>query len=582
MEAPSIPQPSSQTSEPERVRPSAPPARELEQTNCSPEPNPPAQNLAASMHRELSREVNRIRSSIRRSSVASSTESARWPPGTRERKVVVKNENPVERISEKLASYSRALDSPNIIEAQREIPNCTDVVERLRKVMDEVDTELGAFPTIEVAFLGPSRHGKSTLLNALACCSILPMSDIKPCTASIVSLRWDAEWQMHLKFVTPRKLDREKQQAIQDADEYLARVREGNLEGEQPDDPRYLKSLLQRFLTLYGLDSDESPERLVDSVRNAVLPDRIGRLLGQKATPKSQDLNTMQGLVDKYLSTKDVYWTILDSCEIAGPFEGWHRQLRLLDLPGTNDTDPHRTRITNRLRERARAVAICTSDSNLGPDIESWLQNSTVMSDFLEATEGRQQRLIILRTKFDSYHPEIDEDLIDDNDDESEDRLYREAIARHKHDQTESYQAMLRDIASPKLPFGESEAAQRKRDEMLARLGNIPVFFVSALAHEVFAGRYNATRRTKRNLSEHFGNDTNQTGIPEVREYLSNMAEEHLAQNYYDDMERKLDKEVDLLVRFFRRSGKLLNASLSDGGASFGGLIERVEQSVIP
>ena len=185
-----------------------------------------------------------------------------------------------------------------------------------------------------------------------------------------------------------------------------------------------------------------------------------------------------------------------------------------MDVPGTNDTDPQRTAITNSLRRTAKAVAICTSDSNLGTDIQSWLRNSSVLGDFLEATEQSRQHLFILRTKFDSYHPEIDESQIDEDDEESEDRLYRAAIERHKVQQTESYREMFRNIAAPLLPLGNSPEEQQKREEMVERINGIRVFFVSALAHEAFAGRLKAGARQKRRLSEHFHDDPDATGIP--------------------------------------------------------------------
>jgi hypothetical protein len=52
--------------------------------------------------------------------------------------------------------------------------------------------------------------------------------------------------------------------------------------------------------------------------------------------------------------------------------------------------------------------------------------------------------------------------------------------------------------------------------------------------------------------------------------------------NYYEDLGCRLDKEVDLLVRSFRRHGKLLSATLSRGGPSYNGLISHVENAVIP
>ena len=184
------------------------------------------------------------------------------------------------------------------------------------------------------------------MLNALASSFILPMSDVKPCTASIVSMQWSEEWSVKITFVSRERLDREKEQALADSEEYLDRIRKNNLGDEQPDDPRYLRTLLQRFITLYHVDANLPPEQLVNVIRSAEVPDNIAEKLGKTAEPRNRDMAGMAKVIEKYLSTKDVLWTIVDSCQIRGPFDGWHDRLHLVDLPGTNDTDPHRTKIT--------------------------------------------------------------------------------------------------------------------------------------------------------------------------------------------------------------------------------------------
>ena len=60
------------------------------------------------------------------------------------------------------------------------------------------------------------------------------------------------------------------------------------------------------------------------------------------------------------------------------------------------------------------------------------------------------------------------------------------------------------------------------------------------------------------------------------------MADEFLMQNYYEDLECHLDKEMDLFVRFFRRHGKLLDARMAGAAESFSGVIDRVENTIIP
>ena len=307
----------------------------------------------------------------------------------------------------RLSSIYQSLCRPEMVNSVAAIDGARERVAQLQSTVQSIEKELQGIPTIKVALLGPSRHGKSTLLNALAACSILPTSDIKPCTASIVSLKRGDEWGFDIRFVSKRRLDDERRRAVEDAKEYLDRVSKGMTGDEEPDDPTYLHTTLQRFIQLFEIDKGLSPNDLVQIIESAVIPEHISRLLGRNARPRSANVDQMRHVVEKYLSTKDTLWTIVDTCEISGPFENWHPNLQLIDVPGTNDTDPQRTRITNSLRTTAKAVAICTSDSNLGPDIQSWLRNSSVLGDFLEATEQSRQHLFILRTKFDSFHPEM-------------------------------------------------------------------------------------------------------------------------------------------------------------------------------
>jgi len=451
---------------------------------------------------------------------------------------------------------------------------------RFRGILDRLEAALQSVPAIEVAMLGPSRHGKSTLLNSLACADILPTSDVKPCTASVLSLQRADEWSVKVSFIDKDRLISEWREAVDDAEDYLEQ--RAAQSADEPDDPRYLQNALQRFLQLFKIESEQSPYELVKQVKEATIPAETAQFLGQSPSPKSTSFEGMKKAVEKYLSTKDVFWTIVDSCEIRGPFPDWHERLRLLDLPGTNDTNVHRTAITNKLREKAQAVAIVTSESNLGYDIESWLRNSSVLSEFLESRDSDRQRLFIVRTKFDAFHPDIDDGALEDGDDEAEERLFQEAVERHKREQIDAYTGMLRDIASPLLPLGVTADERKKRDELVSRLEQLGVFFVSALAYEVFAGRSRVPKRQQRRLAEHFGDDPDRTGVPDLREYLNRIAEEYLSQNYYDDVEREIEKELDQLVHFFRREKSTLEAEMAGAGESVNSLIQNVRTQVIP
>ncbi len=481
-------------------------------------------------------------------------------------------------IREQIALAKVSLDADEIRVAQAKIPGCNGEILRLRAILKELESKLDSVPEIKIVFLGPSRHGKSTLLNALAQTSLLPTSDTKPCTASIVTLRFAEEWKYLLTFVSKRKLLTERDIAVNDVEDYLNRLRSESSEQVDTDDSSFVRNTLQRFIHLFKLDSSEDPFSLVHKVRVAQLPAEVEEFLGKPCIASGSFESLRQGL-SKYLSTSDIYWTVLESCEIAGPFADWHPNLRLIDLPGTNDTDPHRTAVTNGLRDEAHAVAIVTSDSNIGPDIEDWLRHSSVLSDFLEATTNNRQRLFIIRTKLDSYHPEIG----DAETEEEEEELRKAGFEQYQREQASTYRSMLREIVLPRLKLlNNSDTDNQKRTELLNRVSEIPVHFVSAQAYEAFQDRINVGPSQKRRFREHFADDSSATGVPKLREFVNLLAAEYLATNYYEDISIRLEREVGLLVQYFQREESTIHAQRIGAGRDIHALVVRVKEEIVP
>ena len=484
------------------------------------------------------------------------------------------------KIRHRINEIRIALNSGDAISATRTYPECVEAVARIKNKLAEFESSLGDIPPIDVVVLGPSRHGKSTLLNSLVQTELLPTSDVKPCTASILTLNYAPEWSVHVQFVNREQFQGELREALRNAQEALQPSGEDEVSAEEP---RFNKSDLQRFIQLFRVDSDLPPDQLLAAVQNAKIPAEADQWLGKNMEVKADNINEMRSVVAKYLSTEDVFWTIVEHCNIFGPFPEWHPSLRLVDLPGTNDTDPHRTAITNSKRENATAVAIVTSESNLGPDIESWLRNSSVLANFLEATDKLGQRLFIIRTKLDSYHPNTNRDRVGELSDNEENQIHRKAVESYKAEQTSTFLAMLRNIAGPKLPSGRDDVSRSRRAELLARIGNIRVFFVSALAHEVFSDRFSTTRKTECSLYDYFDEDIKATGVPALRTFLTDVASTYLSENFYDDLESKIESEVGLLASSFQKIRAATLAELVPGGnKSLQEIDTRVKDELIP
>ena len=467
-----------------------------------------------------------------------------------------------------------------IVDAAKLYPGSARVLSNLETVLGNIENQLVEIPQVDIALVGRSRHGKSTLINSIAGAEILRTSAIRPCSATIVKLVHDSEWSIEIQFVTKSDLKSDWKNAVADARDFLA----GNK--EQPDNPRYLQETLERFIELFKIDKHLSPNELVEQVATFKIDKETAKLFGKSANQTTANIEKLKETVAKFLSTDGHLWTIVDRCTIKGPFKNWHSQLGVIDLPGTNDLNAHRAQITNSVRNRASAVALVTSESNLGVDIESWLRDSQVLSNFLEARESRRQHLFIIRTQLDGHVPKIDlqfDELSAVSKEDQEERLYQDAIEKYKQEQTEAYHDMLQDIVSPMLQAsGGSDEYREKRRELIQRISKVPVHFVSALAYEVFQGRHEMSTRQRNNLLANFNDDENLTGIPGLLDYVNQIAAEYLESNFFEDKKREIASEVAQLGQFFRTQQAALEIAKNGAGAELTTITSTIRQDVLP
>ena len=467
-----------------------------------------------------------------------------------------------------------------VVDVAKLNPGSARMLSNLETVLGKIEDELVEIPQVDIALVGRSRHGKSTLINSIAGAEILRTSAIRPCSATIVKLAQGSEWSIDIQFVTKADLKSDWKNAVADGRDFLS----GN--NEQLDNPRYLQETLERFIELFNIDKHLPANELVKQVATFKIAKDISKFLGKSLSHKTADLEKLKDTVAQYLSTDGHLWTIVDRCTIKGPFKNWHPQLGVIDLPGTNDLNAYRAQITNSVRNRASAVALVTSESNLGVDIESWLRDSQVLSNFLEAQESRRQHLFIIRTQLDGHVPKIDlrfDELSVVSREDQEENLYQDAIAKYKQEQTDAYHDMLHDIVSPLLQASSAaDEYSEKRRELVQRISNVPVHFVSALAFEVFQGRHDMATRQRKNLLANFNDDENLTGIPRLLDYLNQIAAEYLASNFFEDKKREIASEVAQLGQFFRTQQAALEIAKNGAGGELTTITNNIRQEVLP
>ena len=77
------------------------------------------------------------------------------------------NQSRFDVIRKKIDLMRTSLMQDQVVRAAAEFPECEAVIKRWRITLGGIEEKLSKLPTIDVAVLGPSRHGKSTLLNSL-------------------------------------------------------------------------------------------------------------------------------------------------------------------------------------------------------------------------------------------------------------------------------------------------------------------------------------------------------------------------------------------------------------------------------
>ncbi len=487
----------------------------------------------------------------------------------------------VSQIETAISDARHTMRQAEIANAAKRFPGSAQMLVSLENTLTRIQAELLDIPQVNVALVGRSRHGKSTLINSLAGEDILQTSSTRPCSATIVKLAYATEWSIEIHFVSQAELKRDWKNAVRDAKEFLSG------ENEQPDNPRYLQETLERFIELFKIDKHLPDKELLNAVENYKIPTDDAKFLGKKLENSLvRDLDKLRQKIAEHLSTDGHLWTIVDRCTIKGPFANWHPQLGVIDLPGTNDLNAHRAQITNSVRNQANAVALVTSESNLGIDIEAWLRESQVLANFIEAKESRRQHLFIIRTQLDGHIPQYGF-TPDSNsplsEDEQEEKALQDAIAKYKEDQTAAYHDMLRDMVSPllKVKDGLSEQVE-KRTELLKRVSDVPVHFVSALAYEVFNQRQTLPARKRREMLADFNHDENQTGIPALLGYLNQIAADYLENNFYEDKKREIESEVAQLGQFFRTQQTALAIAKQGAGGELSKVTNTIRRDVLP
>jgi hypothetical protein len=258
-------------------------------------------------------------------------------------------------LAERIEKIRSALDAAIAVEGNVRFRERWPAWEaRLAQIAEEGEVR----PEVPVALLGPTGAGKSTLINALLDAQLLPVNVAKTCTASVTEVAYaeGPTYEVMIEFVTAEEWHREF--------ETLA----GELaDAEDPPDPEappegqglgeLSKAARDKLIAVYR---PENPAglRLAD-LPKLRLPAAVTRAFAVGSEAMTfDDPRRLAGNVADFLSSDGRLWPIVRRVKIRGPFPPLEGGATLVDLPGLNDPNEARERVTKDYLKHARYVWI--------------------------------------------------------------------------------------------------------------------------------------------------------------------------------------------------------------------------------
>ena len=376
-------------------------------------------------------------------------------------------------------------------------------------MLAQIAEESEVCPEIPVALLGPTGAGKSTLINALLDVQLLPVNVSKICTASVTEVAYaeGPAYEGTIEFVTEVEWNRE-----------LAAFT-GELEdAESPPDPtspaesrrldELSKAACEKIIAVYRPESP-SELRLAD-LPTLKLPSAVARAftVGSE-TMRFDDPKRLAEIVADFLSSDGRLWPIVRKVKIRGPFAPLEGGVTLVDLPGLNDPNEAREKVTKDYLKSARYVWVVFGiKRGVTKELKEYLLNpeDNILRQLV--MDGRADALTLIATASDDLG-DVDAAIKQYN--LSADAAEADAILERNRD----VKGLSRDtLATMAHEVGRGPGPTLEEAHLARQLANTSVFTVSARDYL----RFRKLSRGRPALEE-----VDHTEVPALRRYLSEM-----------------------------------------------------------
>lgn len=338
--------------------------------------------------------------------------------------------------------------------------------ERLTELLQESAED----PSVAISLIGNSGAGKSTLINAIIGARILPVSNNTACTSAITDVGFGpGHFTATVEFVS-----RESWQTQLTRDLEAALVEIETSPNSVPVLQDLPGALRDRIVAAYraSLDHVVSPN-LAQTLSE---PSEIREALDAGTIQFSfESAEQFRKQVSKYLVSKDAFWPIVSKVTLRGPFDNLRDGIRLIDLPGLNDPNEARNKVTTDYLKQCRFVwFVFKLARNLTKDNVHLMQSNEFVSRIIR--DQRAGSLTFIGTAADDVSVDDGIDELELSDDSTKADVVRANNLRVRDKVRELLERVSQDVMKS-VSNEDWDAAQAIKEKLL---GQSKVFTVAA------------------------------------------------------------------------------------------------------
>lgn len=403
-----------------------------------------------------------------------------------------------------------------------------------------------------ISLVGGTGAGKSTLLNALLDARILPVSNMRACTSAVTEVSYSDDKKYHAKitFMSREELDQEIKILIEDIKDF-AELQDSSHEDssgrseEVYSIPRVARDKLK---VIYNLPDDF--EFNLENMNLLIEDKEIAKALdGQKAIFEETELKDFKKKISFFLDSQHKYWPIVTKVSVSGPFNILKDGVKIVDLPGINDPNQAREKVTHDYLKTCTFVWIVFNIKRvITKDTMALMQSDDFMRQIL--MDGRANALTFVGTASDDIDIETawEEFDLDENTPESQIILHRNLEVRKE------VKKQLEDLAARMVQMAKEDG--NRLHQLMETIKSSEIFTISAHEYMRIQG-YSRTRSAGLENVSHTEIDILKKHLAEISKSYGVEAQARSHHNHIDLFVRELERETNLCIEGLEKKFEL-------------------------